>query len=216
MTKQITEIRKKLRLAMNGITSSTMREKGINYKLNFGVPVMTLRKIANDYAPNAALAEELWKENTRELKILATLIQPPNSFTKTLSWVNDIENLELAEQASMNLFSKTPDAPDNALKLIQSKEITFGISQLYPKICGYLIYARLFMADYQLNENNETYFTQVANDLDSESLILKNAVLTSLKKLGRQSIIHAKDILARYETKNAVYEDLKFEFDYYS
>ena len=209
MSEKQKEIRKKLRLAMNGITSSAMREKGVNYKLNFGVPVMTLKKMAKDYAPNAELAEELWKENTRELKILATLIQPPNSFTKTLFWVNDIENLELAEQASMNLFSKTPDAPDNALRLIQSKE-------LYSKICGYLIYARLFMADYQLNENKETYFIHIAGALDSESLILKNAALTSLKKLGRQSIINAKDILAQYETKNAIYENLKFEFDYYS
>ena len=194
---------------MNGITSSAMREKGINYKLNFGVPITTLREIAKDYAPNTELAEELWKENTRELKILATLIQPPKLFAKTLIWVSDIENLELAEQPSMNLFSKTPDAPDNALKLIQSKE-------LYPQICGYLIYARLFMTDYQLNENNETYFIHVAEALDSESLILKKAALTSLKKLGRQSIINAKNILAQYETKPAVYEDLKFEFDYYS
>jgi len=209
MSEKQKEIRKKLRLAMNGITSSAMREKGVNYKLNFGVPVMTLKKMAKDYAPNAELAEELWKENTRELKILATLIQPPNSFTKTLFWVNDIENLELAEQASMNLFSKTPDAPDNALRLIQSKE-------LYSKICGYLIYARLFMADYQLNENKETYFTHIAEVLDSESLILKNAALTSLKKLGRQSIINATDILAQYQMKTAIYEDLKFEFDYYS
>ena len=203
------EIRKKLYLAMNGITSSTMREKGINYQLNFGVPIMTLRKMAKDYAPNAELAEELWKENTRELKILATLIQPPESFAKTLIWVSDIENLELAEQASMNLFSKTPDAQDNALKLIRSKE-------LYSQICGYLIYARLFMKNYQLDKNYKTYFIHVAEALDSESLILKNAALTSLKKLGRQSIINAKDILAQHQSKPSVYEDLKFEFDYYS
>lgn len=203
------EIRKKLRLAMNGITSSAMREKGVNYKLNFGVSIMTLRKIAGDYAPNAALAKELWKEDTRELKILATLIQPPESFTKTLDWVNDIENLELAEQASMNLFSKTPEAPDNAIKLIQSKKI-------YPQICGYLIYVRLFMAGYQLNENKNVYFTQVVKSLDSESLMIKNAALASLKKLGRQSIILAKDILTQCQTKPSVYEELKFEFDYYS
>ncbi len=203
------EIRKKLRLAMNGVTSSAMREKGVQYKLNFGVPIMTLRNMAKDYYPNAELANDLWKENTRELKILATLIQPAETFTDTLKWIKCIENLELAEQASMNLFSKTPDAPLNALKLIQSKE-------LYPEICGYLIYARLFMSDYQLNENQESYFLFVAGALDSESLMLKNAALTSLKKLGRQSIIKAKDILARYEVKSAVYEDLKSEFDYYS
>ena len=203
------EICKKLHLAMNGITSSAMHEKGIDYELNYGVPITTLRKIAKDYAPNSELAEELWNENIRELKILATLVQPSKSFVKTLDWVKDINNLELAEQACMNLFSKTPDAPDNALELIQSKE-------LYPNICGYLIYVRLFMADFQLNENKETYFIYVSEAINSDSLLLKNAALTSLKKLGRQSANNAKEILAKYETKQHIYEDLKFEYDYYS
>ena len=35
---EIREIRKELRLAMNGVISTSMREKGIVYKLNFGVP----------------------------------------------------------------------------------------------------------------------------------------------------------------------------------
>ena len=34
---EIREIRKELRLAMNGVISTSMREKGIVYKLNFGV-----------------------------------------------------------------------------------------------------------------------------------------------------------------------------------
>ncbi len=210
------EIRKKLRLAMNGITSSAMREKGVNYKLNFGVPIMTLRKIATDYAPDAELAEELWKENTRELKILATLIQPASTFTNTLVWTKAINHLELAEQASMNLFSQTPDAPDNALKLIQSEE-------LYEQICGFLIYTRLFMANYQLNENREIYFQSVSDAFDSESLLLKNAALTSLKRLGRQSTENAEYILAHKHIgsksnpqKQAIFDDLKFEFNYYS
>ena len=33
---EIREIRKELRLAMNGAISTSMREKGIVYKLNFG------------------------------------------------------------------------------------------------------------------------------------------------------------------------------------
>ena len=209
------EIRKKLRLAMNGITSSAMREKGIDYKLNFGVPIMTLQKIAKNYIPNSELAEELWQENTRELKILATLLQPFSTFTNTLVWAKEINNLELAEQASMNLFSKTLDAPNNALILIQSNE-------LYEQICGFLIYSRLFSNKYSL-ENKEVYFKSVSDALDSKSLLLKNTALTSLKKLGRQSTENAKNILGYYNLwsksnpeKQTIYDDLKFELDYYS
>ena len=35
---EIREIRKELRLAMNGVISTSMREKGIVYKLNFRTP----------------------------------------------------------------------------------------------------------------------------------------------------------------------------------
>ena len=37
MQEQIRDIRKRLRLAMNGVISTSMREKGMNYKLIFGV-----------------------------------------------------------------------------------------------------------------------------------------------------------------------------------
>ena len=36
---ELKEIRTQLRLAMNGVISTSMREKGIVYKLNFGVPL---------------------------------------------------------------------------------------------------------------------------------------------------------------------------------
>ena len=38
----IRQIKKELRLAMNGIASSYMRENGMNYKLNFGVELPRL------------------------------------------------------------------------------------------------------------------------------------------------------------------------------
>ena len=43
---EIREIRKELRLAMNGVISTSMREKGIVYKLNFGVPYPEIKEIA--------------------------------------------------------------------------------------------------------------------------------------------------------------------------
>ena len=69
---EIREIRKQLRLAMNGVISTSMREKGIVYKLNFGVPYPEIKEIARKHKPNGELAAALWKEDIREFKILAT------------------------------------------------------------------------------------------------------------------------------------------------
>ena len=65
------DIRKQLRLAMNGVISTSMRQKGMNYKLIFGVPIPEIKHIAAAHEPDAELARALWKEDVREMKILA-------------------------------------------------------------------------------------------------------------------------------------------------
>ena len=61
---------------MNGPASQSMREKGIEYHLNWGVPFMQLRSMAKEIGQDYHLAIALWKEDIRECKILATLVMP--------------------------------------------------------------------------------------------------------------------------------------------
>ena len=60
MQETIQQIRKQLRLAMNGVVSSSMRDKGMDYKMNFGVSVPKIKEIASQYEPSEALASLLW------------------------------------------------------------------------------------------------------------------------------------------------------------
>ena len=48
----IREIKSKFRLFMNGMVSQSMREKGIDYKLNFGIEYPRIKEIAADYPCN--------------------------------------------------------------------------------------------------------------------------------------------------------------------
>ena len=68
---QLKDIKTQLRLSMNGVVSQSMREKGLNYKLNFGVELPRIKSIAAAYEKNHELAQTLWKEDIRECKILA-------------------------------------------------------------------------------------------------------------------------------------------------
>ena len=45
MEEKLRNIRKRLRLAMNGVISTSMRQKGMNYKLIFGVPIPEINQI---------------------------------------------------------------------------------------------------------------------------------------------------------------------------
>ena len=60
---------------MNGAVSQTMRElggdQGMKYKMNYGVSLPTIKDIALEYYPNHALAEDLWRQEVREMQLAA-------------------------------------------------------------------------------------------------------------------------------------------------
>lgn len=105
---QITAIKRKLKLSMNGVVSDTMKENGIIYKLNYGVSVPRIREIAKEYIPNHDLAQRLWMLQIRETMILATLIEPSDKFDKQLAnqWAQSFNQTEIIEQTCMNLLAK--------------------------------------------------------------------------------------------------------------
>lgn len=180
MHSTIQEIKASLRLAMNGVASTSMREKGATYRLNFGVNVPTLRRMAQAYTPSALLAQEMWKEDIRELKILATLLYPPAEFTQAQAWVEQVGNLEIAEQASMNLFSKMPQASQIAMQWLSS-------SAMYTQLCGFLVATRCLMQGHRFSEEEEEYVVQQAIEAyQKNSLFLQNAVVNLLYRLTNQ------------------------------
>ena len=124
-TKQkLKEIKQRFRLVMNGPASQSMREKGLNYKVNWGVPLPELRRMAKDYGHNYALAIELWKEDIRECKVLATLIMPPERMSEDLVdvWMEQNHSQEMAELLAMNLLQHLSFAPVLAYKWIATDD----------------------------------------------------------------------------------------------
>ena len=95
---QLKDIKTQLRLSMNGAVSQSMREKGLVYKLNFGVELPRIKMIAESYEKNHDLAQALWKEDIRECKILAGMLQPIETFYPEIAdiWVENIRNIEIA------------------------------------------------------------------------------------------------------------------------
>ena len=83
---QLKDIKTQLRLSMNGAVSQSMREKGLLYKLNFGVELPRIKMIAEGYEKNHDLAQALWKENIRECKIMAAITRI--GFSSTFSFVS--------------------------------------------------------------------------------------------------------------------------------
>ena len=61
----VKSIKRSFRMHMNGVTSQSLREKGTNYKLNWGISNLELKEMAKDYGKNQQLALQLWNEDIR-------------------------------------------------------------------------------------------------------------------------------------------------------
>src|SRR5665811_449660 len=144
LDRQISDIRLKILLSMNGKVSDQMTKSGIIYKKNFGVSIPRLKEISKLYIPNHDLAQRLWNLQIRETMILATLLQPIDKFTPEIAqnWVESFNQVEIVEQTCMNLFCKLPFANSLCLTWIKSKKI-------WIQITGFMLAARLVL---QLNQ----------------------------------------------------------------
>ena len=213
---------------MNGVISTSMRQKGMNYKLIFGVPIPEIKHIAAAHEPDAELARALWKEDVREMKILATLLFPAGSMTQeeALAWMREIPYPEIAEQCCNNLFP-TVERPDQlALKFLADKKSPFG------RMCGFLLWAQLFKKNLAVEKSRVEAFLaectctihpDVEAGATASSWQEKQAAVQALKFFGRLSPVNAQDALSviaedgqpETEELKAYYDDLQFEFAYY-
>ena len=123
---------------MNGVTAQSLRDKGVDYHLNWGANLLHLREMASQYEPSLELATLLWTDNIRECKILATMLMPASEFSEDLAlkWISETPTQEIAEISSKQLFSLLPYAKSLALRLITEAD---SMPQLY----GYCILGSL-------------------------------------------------------------------------
>lgn len=120
---QLKEIKQLYRLYMNGVISSSMRQKGATYRVNFGLTMPMLRRIAQQVTPSVEIAEELWNDRgVRESLLLAPMLYPVESFTLQTAtrWLEQMPNIEVADFCCKFLFSKAGFASQLVAESIES------------------------------------------------------------------------------------------------
>ena len=199
LQEQVKEIKRSFRQMMDGATAQSMRQKGLNYKLNWGATLPRLREMADEIRTQTsalyALALALWKEDVRECKILATMLMPPEEILPEVVdiWMEQTTSLEIAEQAAFNLYQYLPYAADKAFLWLSSADDL-------PQICGYHVLSRLFMQGREPNERaiNE-FLDQALCALQSQNPSLRKAAMQSLQHFSRLGLVYER--LARSAIK---------------
>ena len=173
---KLKKIKQSFRLMMNGPASQSMREKGLNYKINWGVLIPSLKQMAKEYGKDYDLAIELFKEDIRECKILATMIMPPEKFLPEIAdiWMEQTISYEIAEQLAFNLMQYVDYAPVIAFEWIASDK------PLY-KLTGYHLLSRLFMKGQEPDERGiNEFLDQADSDLSGDDAMVKHAAYNCL------------------------------------
>ena len=137
---QVRDVKRLLRAAMNGPVSQSMREKGLTYRVNFGVELPRLQAMAEELPHTYALAAALWKEDVRECRLLAAILMPTEAFAEDLAdvWVEQMHFQEEAEWTVLHLFARLPYASAKVFEWLARDD-------RWARLCGLLLMGRLLM-----------------------------------------------------------------------
>lgn len=195
---QIKEIKLSFRQMMDGSIAQSMRNKGVDYHLNWGATLPRLREKADGIGKNYDLAIALWKENVRECKILATMIMPPDVVLPEVIdvWMEQTATQEIAEQAAFNLYQYLPYAPEKAYTWIASDK------ELY-QLCGFHILSRLFMNGQEPNERGiNEFIDQALAALQGESIAVRKAAMSSMQRFAELGLVYQRLAKSAIKTVN--------------
>lgn len=187
-TETIKEIKRSFRTLMNGVTAQSMRDKGVDYHINWGASLGHLREMAEEYGKNEAVATGLWKEDVRECKILATLMMPAESFAADMAllWIEQLRSQEMAEMLALNLLQYIPEAQSISLQMLAEEAVL-------PRICAYTTLGHLFRRKIDIDERDiNEYLDQALTVMRDEAspLPLRHSVLKSLQHFSEISDTH--------------------------
>ena len=185
----LNEIKSELRFYMNGALAQSLRERGLRYRLIFGVELPRLKEIAARHTPDHDLAQALWKEDIRECRILAGYLQPVETFLPELAdiWLEAMHDTEIIDYTCMNLFRRLPYAQTKAFQWI-------ALDDVLTQYAGFRLMCHLLREHSTGQQDNGSTTQQViARDLD-ELTDHAEAAQASDNSLLRQI---AHDVLAQ-------------------
>ncbi|MBR1548237.1 MAG: DNA alkylation repair protein [Prevotella sp.] len=185
---RVKEIKQTFRQMMDGAVAKSMRDKGMDYKLNWGATVPRLRQQADAIGYDYDLAIALWKENVRECKILATMLMPPEKMLPEVCdiWMQQMPTQEIAEQAAFNLWQHLPYAAQKAFQWIACEQ------ELY-QLCGFHVLTRLFRNGQEPNERGINEFVDQAQAaIHGPSLPVRKAAMQSLQQFAALGLVYER------------------------
>lgn len=197
------QILTKTRLAKNGETVDQMKKLGLNYKINWGASVVSLKQIASQYEPNHLLALKLWNKQWRETMILAAMLDVPSEVTEEQMdyWTKSCETIEVVEALNTWLWAKT------RYSFVKSLEWCRGKKHLV-RYAGLHLMGRLAVVEKsEMDELFEPFFdvlSPLAKDANLRQVFYRSYVLLGMKsKPMNEKAIEFAENLKEFDSEHS-------------
>lgn len=199
------EIVAELQALANPEAVAGMARFGINPHNTYGVSVTQLRKIAKHIGRHHELAQQLWRSDIHEARILASLVADPALLTvaQMEQWVADFASWDVCDQCCNNLYKKTPFAYHKALEWSDRDEE-------FIKRAGFALMASLAVYDKRADDGAFVQFLPIIQrEATDERNFVKKAVNWALRQIGKrnralnQASIAAAQQLQQHHSRSA-------------
>ena len=220
------ELRAKLRHSMDGVISTSMRDKGLDYGINFGLTMEFIVRLAKELGEDGLLASYLLSRDVRELQLIGQQIYPASCLNFSIATAlaeRSMPNPELRDCLCKHLFDRNTMLPQYALAWLTQARYK-DLSTI-----AYTTLARHFTFGYKFAHKSwEQCLLRCAfKTLDEDAPYMtseQRAALLMLKRWGRSDkdiqaqILQAPEFV-RWETSGSCLfgeyvDDIKFEFSY--
>lgn len=175
-----------IRHHQDGEIAEKIRNSGIQYNMTYGVSSMLLQNFAKSMGRNQELADQLWKENFREAKLMSFMLADYESATdeKVGQYISGCMNNEMVEIAVLNYFALISNSLEYAKKWILSEN-------RFTKMAGYLTIARLaVLQKFGSKQDLRDIFESYEKDIVSSDYF----VFQSLQKAFQELAFRRQDL----------------------
>ena len=181
-------IKQSLHAMMNGVASRSMREKGLAYRVNYGVELPRLQAFAGEFAPDAALANALWKEDIRECRLLAPMLMPPKAFAMDLAeeWLQRLRFTEEADALVFYLLRHVGYASDAAFRWLASE------SEMHRYVALQLLTRLLAAGAVMTTRDAHEFLDQASAQTQGGPLHLQRAAWRAIERFADQGMPQAR------------------------
>lgn len=153
----------------------------------YGLSMPFLRLFAREIGKDHDLALQLWAHDSRETRILASLIDIPASVVNEQmeDWVKTFDSWEICDQCCMNLFEKTSFAWGKTHEWSARREE-------FVKRAGFVLMARLAVSDPAAPDARfAEFFPIMSREAGDSRTYVRKAVNWALRQIGkRNSSLH--------------------------